>query len=354
MKVRFRKKPQEPAVVNGLAVDYAPGRRIIPRLRWYLILLLVSSPLLFFLGRLVYENLFVEAHGYITPALVHITAPSAGKVAAILAEPGDRVLPGALLVQLEQPGNQRRLELLRQKLAHLERNRPSRRAGFNANMAETQIAYFKELIKFRGQQVEDMEFLAARGAATKADLEGSLLAAREAENHLALARLDLLQARSDANQPLPDDPVPARIDTQLAIVELESQMARLAVRTEQAGLVESVQVRMGEEVLPGAPLMVVGCTSAPRVTAFLDPADASYLRVGDVLKASTEDGDELLVEVTRLHRLTDALPSLYDKSYGRPNAKLVFEGRFLEPEAACPFPMGTPLTLRLANRITSH
>ena len=354
MKVRFRKKLQEPAVVNGLAVDYAPGRRMMPRLRWYLILLLVSSPLLFFLGRLAYENLFVEAHGFVSPALVRITAPTAGKVVAVLADPGDRVLPGALLVQLEQPGNQRRLELLRQKLAHLESHRPSRRAGFSANMAETQIAYFKETLAFRRQQVEDMEFLAARGAATKTDLEHALLAAWEAENHLALARLDLLQARSDVRQPADYDPIPGRLDAQLAIVELESQMARLSVRTEQAGLVESVQVQVGEEVLPGTPLLNIGRTSEPHVTAFLDPSDSSYLHNGDILTAKTRDGQELMVEVTRLNRVTDALPPLYDQTYGRASAKLVFEGRFLQPEQAMPLAMGTPLKLRLANRLTAH
>ena len=51
MKIRFNSdKERNPTQDGGLKVLYAPGKRVAFRLRWYLILLLISSPLLWFFG----------------------------------------------------------------------------------------------------------------------------------------------------------------------------------------------------------------------------------------------------------------------------------------------------------------
>jgi len=53
MKISFQKKDKDPAMVQGLRVPYAPARRKAAQWRWYVILLIVSSPLLFFLFKMV-------------------------------------------------------------------------------------------------------------------------------------------------------------------------------------------------------------------------------------------------------------------------------------------------------------
>ena len=47
MKIRFdSRKELNPTQEQGLTVLYAPGKRMAFRVRWYLILLLVASPLI--------------------------------------------------------------------------------------------------------------------------------------------------------------------------------------------------------------------------------------------------------------------------------------------------------------------
>lgn len=54
MKIKFSSaKEQQPTQEQGLQVLYAPGKRLAFRVRWYLILLAVLSPLLWLIGRWV-------------------------------------------------------------------------------------------------------------------------------------------------------------------------------------------------------------------------------------------------------------------------------------------------------------
>ena len=62
MKIRFSSpKEQQPTREQGLKVLYAPGKRLAFKLRWYLILLAVTSPLLWLVGRALLSVWLIEA-----------------------------------------------------------------------------------------------------------------------------------------------------------------------------------------------------------------------------------------------------------------------------------------------------
>ena len=68
MKIKFSSaKEQQPTQEQGLQVLYAPGKRLAFRVRWYLILLAVLSPLLWLIGRWVLTLWLIEA-----PAQLHL------------------------------------------------------------------------------------------------------------------------------------------------------------------------------------------------------------------------------------------------------------------------------------------
>ena len=62
MKIRFdSRKELNPTQEQGLNVLYAPGKRTAFRVRWYLILFLVASPLIWLGGKLAYGMLMIDA-----------------------------------------------------------------------------------------------------------------------------------------------------------------------------------------------------------------------------------------------------------------------------------------------------
>ncbi len=61
MKVRFTSnKERNPTQDGGLKVIYAPSKRIAYRLRWYLILLVVASPFIWFSSKLIGTMVLVD------------------------------------------------------------------------------------------------------------------------------------------------------------------------------------------------------------------------------------------------------------------------------------------------------
>lgn len=95
MKIRFSSsKEQQPTQDQGLQVLYAPGKRLAFKLRWYLILLAVLSPLLWLLGSWLLGALLVEAPAQLVLANTELRAREPAQVQQILVRPGERVEAG--------------------------------------------------------------------------------------------------------------------------------------------------------------------------------------------------------------------------------------------------------------------
>src|SRR5581483_10755380 len=92
MKVRFVKpEAGDPERDRGLQVPYAPAKRHLARWRWYLILLVVSSPLLFFVGDFLYSSVMIEAPGFIAQEQLTVRSAGQGYVDEVYVKPLDEV-----------------------------------------------------------------------------------------------------------------------------------------------------------------------------------------------------------------------------------------------------------------------
>ena len=89
MKVRFDSpKETRPAEEQGLQVLYAPGKRMAFRLRWYLLLLLVASPLLWLVGHWLLSLARIEAPARLYVSSLQVRAFAAAQIREILIERG--------------------------------------------------------------------------------------------------------------------------------------------------------------------------------------------------------------------------------------------------------------------------
>lgn len=351
MKIRFKDRPQDPTVVNGMKVDYAPGRRIVPRLRWYLILLLVSLPLLVFLYRLAYENLFVDARGFITPQRVTAVAAGAGTVSRIAVTAGENIAPGQLLVNLSDDLTANRLQYLRDKKRLLENIIATSADSYREEILQRRVQALREQLAFRRERLEDMEFLRQRGAATAADVEPLRYDLLETEAALRQVELELRQAGDiDLNQ-YRNEKILELDDLQSRIIALQQQLDDLNVRAGYAGKVVRLEAAEGEQVFAGDALLTVALATVPTVTAYLEPRFADYVQEGMEARARFSDGRELPVRVTRVLEVTDKLPAEYLRAYGQPEAMLVMECAFDDPQELSRDIMGLPVAVRLGNRL---
>ena len=215
-----------------------------------------------------------------------VTATIAGRVAAVLVQPGDRVTNGQALIRLEAPdlANKVReaeaaVEVARANLAKaMEGARPE-------EVAAAQIARDQARVNLEEAQkkLERTRELAAAGAVPAADLEA-------VQNEVARQKLQVEEAEAKL-QALTSGPRPgdiAYLEAQLHQAELAATAAReqLAGTTLVApikGTVLEVTARVGQWVTPGTTLLRVGDPVTIQIRANVAEADSGNLQPGQVV-----------------------------------------------------------------------
>ena len=273
MKVRFSShKEQDPTREQGMKVLYAPGKRAAFRIRWYLILLLVASPFLWFVGKLVLTLALTEAPARIHLPTVEVRTMLAGQVETLYVQPGSRVRAGAKVADL---GN-----------ASLDAQEAELAAALAMPSATADNVSYRSSLQRRvdraRSRVREMERLVDERAAT----QGELLSARDQLD----ARLAELGQYSLGSQP-PVAQQQSLTRDQLQLDQVREQKALLQIAAPAAGRVTEIDVVEGEIVGVGSRLMTLRLKEgAPRVDVYLPPELAGYAGEGQPLTLHFPDG----------------------------------------------------------------
>lgn len=273
MKVRFSsRKESEPTEDGGLRVLYAPGKRAAYRLRWYLILLLVAAPFLWFVGRIGWEALIIEAPGQVVQPATEIRALEAGRVLQLHVDEHDRVSTGDPLVQLDNPA-------LRSELAALPL--PARQEDAKGAGQRQQNSLQRRLERARDRAGRLAE-LVEQGVATRGELEAAENEVDARENELAALERATAQAETGSEE------ASFRIRQQRAL--LEQRLSQMEVRSPVTGTVSSVDVVEGENVGSGTVLMQIDPEDQARIHLYLETDQVELATAGQPVHLRFPDG----------------------------------------------------------------
>lgn len=312
MRVSFNTKRQkDPTREKGVKVNYAPSKRQAPKWRWYLILLIVSSPLLVFLFKLVFSQVIVTAQGMITLEKIAVNSSSTGYVDQINVEVGDTVDPGRMMVRLGSPTLDERERVLQAELNQMGSSLPY--TGLQTeNLLRNRIALAKRNVNYHKEKLENVRFLFDQGAATIAELN-------QAESVYDRAQFTLNQVQGELTAHLERTLKEQRQPElqfsnrrQLIQAELEAIAAsrkRLEQRAPFYGRILEMHIDNSQTVSPGSPLLVMGKLNKPYVIAYLDPKYAKYALTGHNATVKLPDGKTLRARVRENASLTQQLPS---------------------------------------------
>lgn len=316
MKIRFNSdKERNPTQDGGLKVLYAPGKRGAFRLRWYLILLLISSPLLWVFGRLGVGYLRVEAPAQIEVPVVELRAREAGTVAELLVKSGDHVQPGQRLLSLDNPEWRLRIQQLQPGEVPVASS-PSTEA----------LQLQQRAIELARQRVNQVQALLAQGAATR----GELLNAQAELNTQQQVLLDL-QARLRAQRSQAEgDPLQLlREDRERQW--LQSRLDGLQFTASEEGRVAEVLVSVGENVGPGTLLLRLERSAEPLLLIYLEPRFAGYAEPGHPLEVRMPDGSWRSARVLQAADSARRLPAGMQKPFTVSQMGLLVPAEFEQP-----------------------
>ncbi len=349
MKVRFRSpKRHAPDREHGVRVPYASAKRPIARWRWYLVLLLVSAPLLYLMAQILYSTMVVTAAGFVTLEKVPVNSQIAGSVCDVTVQVGEDVPPGRVLATLESAELQQRERLLRAEAAARETAAPVPSGASALQEMEKSLALARRVVDYQASYLEKVRFLYRQGAATIAEL-------RLAESQLNQAESDLQQMRSslalrrleDLRLQAPDRPFETR--GRLIEVELQAvldQQSRLTHRSPVRGRVLEIFVETGQNLAQGQPILMLGNLDKVYIQAYLDTRARKYAHAGRKAVARYKDGRKVEVVVRQKPELTARLPSAVVPALGEREFMLLVLLDFVDPVSPDDVVDNLPVTVR--------
>lgn len=351
MKVRFEQK-RDPGRSRGMHVPYGAARRQLPRVRWLLIVLFVTSPILYFGWTVARDSLVVEAPALVEFDTVKVATMVSGVVRSVPVEVGDAVSAGTRLVALENPELEGRVRSLRSARERIDakQRRHHERAEQRLAATEEEIASLERLRDAQRAWLREVQRLNDAGAATARER----LQAQARLQTTARERIEALQRRAEAERAVAEGDASLRRSRRE--INLDLELARnaqdfLTVASDDAGRIADVEVTPGDTVGPGATLLTLVRHTAPTVTAYVQPADAAFAKQGAAVEVTLPDGTQLPGQVAAPPRLTRTIPGAIRPALGSDHARLLVRISLAEPLPATMAVHRLPANVRFASGV---
>lgn len=340
MNVRFSSsKEKHPDQENGLKVLYGPAKRPGHRLRWYLILALVASPLFWMVAQLLSGLVHRDVPAQIELRSDEIRALESGRIEELPVQVGSPVQRGQLLARLSNP----EWELRQRQLEPLSTLMLSARQG-SVDASETRLA---RALQARAIALQTRNVTLYRGLQRAGGLSSAeVIQAEGALNNQRLAQVDLeRRLRLERQQG-----EGAAIDVLRTDQEhrwIKHRLERLVHIAQSPGRVIDIRVEKGENVGPGTVLMRVEKQEAPVLWVYLRPEHSAEAWPGRRVEVAMPDGSWRAASILSQADLAKRLPPGLAEGIGASGLSLRVPARFLEPLPPRWRVDQLPLTVRL-------
>lgn len=316
MQIKFhtsaRKAPDE---VSGLKVPYAAAKRVVPKWRWYLILLLVSSPLIHFGVTTLYPLFLINAYGTVYMERYEIRAVADGFAKTINVKIDDQVHDGAVLINLASPTLDEKTEQLNNELAALKQAKDSSSAVL-LHALEDQVELTEIQFEEKLERLQAMDVLFQQGAATVTEVRDASDQKVDAESSVNQARVDLA---AEIRRTLSQDATQLNSSihrVKAALQMLDFQRDQLPQKSPRSGTVLEVITKEGEFVSKGTMLLILGSRQDPAVIAYIDSKEAYRIQPGDKATVKLTDGTSLIATVETGPSLAKEFPKGLERQFG--------------------------------------
>lgn len=323
MKVQFHlDKNKQPTTDNGMNVAYGNVKRGGYRVRWYLILALVLSPILVMGYYFVQQYVLTIAPGIITTEPLMLTAPQNSIVKSIKVQDGDAVAAQQLVIELQDPTLDQDIEFLRNELRTL-----------NETLAHRKIEDFKPYIAAINVATKNVDKIATikdiyeqyikEGKVSQVDYAAIISLYSNAESVLMNANIALYEAQAlAAKQKIVGGTAQLRRSLNQKLATKMHQYNALIIRSPFAGHTIDMAAIAGQRVSQGDVLAVIAPKVAPFVMTYLSPKYISKAALGSEVTVVMPNGKRVKAKVAVSTTVASKLPVQLTKPFEAPESLL--------------------------------
>ena len=183
MKINYDRKRREPTHEGKMRVPYAPAKRSLSNLKWRLTLLLVLSPFIYFLGKVILALFVAPSSGFVILDTHQYQSPADCKVKEIFVDIGSVVDAGMPIVTFADFELDQEIEEVTIRIDDIDQiNNGSTSTG---SYLRKQLLFARESLAQRKKVHGDIQFLFRQGAATIAELNTAKNQLNEAHSRVS-------------------------------------------------------------------------------------------------------------------------------------------------------------------------
>jgi HlyD family secretion protein len=234
----------------------------------------------------------VRGSGTLVPEDIRwIPATTQGRVDRILLRPGAKVTPETVILEMSNPDLQQSVKDAQLAFQSAQAAYQNRKAELESQLLsqESDVANIESVYKQAVLTLEANEELYKSGLISELQLKGFRGTAEELKNRLSIALQRLEITRNGAKSQI--GPQEAEVDMRRAAYELSvRKLDDLRVKAGMNGVLQLVQVTVGEQVGPGANLVRVADPSNLKAELRIPETQTKDITIGQHAEIDTRNG----------------------------------------------------------------
>jgi len=302
VKVKFDSpKSKNPDAKDGLKVPYAPAKRVFPKWRWFLVVLIVCSPFLYFMFKIGSSLFFSISPGVLQMERAAVTAPRACVVESVSARQGEIAKEGEVLFTIKPTSQPERLQVLKAERDALLEYYP---APSGTPRLKELLSLAKQELEYRRKILKDTEELFEKGAATRAELNSAKSAfASAAANYIRL-KDELVKSETAV-----DLQYEVRLkQLEAEIKALETAEKPIDVTSPVNGVIAEVFVTPNQSLAQGDVLATVADRDSVTFATYVEPEDLHFVSVERPVRLRFPGGKVIKAKVKEMPTRAQTVP----------------------------------------------
>ncbi|WP_194436509.1 HlyD family secretion protein [Vibrio fluminensis] len=306
MKVNFHlDKQNKPDSENGMKVVYGSAKRSGYRIRWYLILFLVISPLLFMAYYLFRTQILITAPAIVTSYPVTFIATQPAVVGEIPFDVGISVAEGDPLLILKNNALNEEVAFIQEELIKLS----SSKLQPTSKLYEESIKTTKLSLRKVEQIQRKYDKFRKNGQVSEVDYAAIVNMSSALNSQLNTQKIAYVDATREKQEIELAGPVSQERRSLIRELIIKKALQEsLTYHSPFDGRILDIHIHEGERVTENDPLFTVARNVTPEITAFLNPKYLRFSQLGTQATIVFPDGQRFAATVSRPVEVVNKLP----------------------------------------------
>lgn len=319
MKINFHlDKKRNPLHEGGVKVVYGKAKRSGYKFRWYLILAIVISPLIFMAYYLFRTQVLITAPAIITSHPLTITATESGIVDPISVNVGSSVTKNQSLLHLTDQVLNQDIEFIQGELIKLSESlaqSPNSEEIYKRAIARTE----SDVRKIENIQ-STYDAFRSEGRVSEVDYAAVVNINSTVNNQLSSQRIAYAEAQRRHQELLLAGSIAQAHRALLKeLVVKRVQQESLTITAPFNGRIIDIHVLEGQRISQQEPLITIAKNEIPKITAYLNPKYVEYGKLDTPAEVIFPDGKTYSASVYSPVEVVNKLPPELQKPFeGQP------------------------------------